>query len=185
MQDLWTRLESWLAVHAPNKLETLAPGATDEQIAHAETLMSVRLPEDFKASCRIHNGQRGKDEVLMNIRELLSLERIEEEWKESFDPGDGDWSDEPWWNKKWIPFTYNGAGDYDCLDLVPSHSGHVGQVIDFWHDDARREVKAHSFGDWFLAFVEGCENGSYIYSDEYGISDMIGQDGAFSSDSPN
>ena len=24
-----------------------------------------------------------------------------------------------WWNDKWIPITYDGAGKHDCLDLAP------------------------------------------------------------------
>ncbi len=180
LQDLWTRLKSWFAVHAPDRLETLAPGATDKQIAETETRLSLRFPADFKASYRIHNGQLDIQQDLMDGREFLSLQRIEEEWnvwKGLLDSGEiADFESEPvgpirigWWNEKWIPITHDGGGNHDCLDLAPAEGGNVGQIIDFWHDDATREIKAPSFGDWFAAFVEGCENGSYVYSDEYGI----------------
>jgi len=41
-------------------------------------------------------------------------------------------------------------------------------MIDFWHDDAERDVKAESFYAWFAAFIEGYESGNYVYSNEYG-----------------
>lgn len=179
MQDLWRRLEAWLRANAPALVETLQPGATEEQITQAEAVLSVQFPEDFKASYRIHNGQLPASDGLIDAREFLSLERIQDEWKvwkDLLDSGDFDGiHSEPsgpirddWWNPKWIPITYDGAGNHDCLDLNPAEGGQAGQMIDFWHDDATREVKAESFHAWFAAFVEGCEAGAYAYSDEYG-----------------
>lgn len=183
MQELWSRLETWLRANATDVLETLRPGATEEQIAHAEALLSVQFPDDFKAAYRIHNGQ-DEGSGLMDGREFLSLERIQDEWKvwkELLDGGDfGDVSSEPvgpirtdWWHPAWIPITYDGSGNHDCLDLAPAAGGQVGQIIDFWHDDPSRSVAAASFGAWFAAFVEECEAGAYVYSDAYnGIVDV-------------
>lgn len=179
MRELWDRLEAWLAANAPTLLETLQPGATEEQIAQAEALLGIRFPEAFKASCRIHNGQEALAEGLMDAREFLSLERIQDEWtvwKELLDSGtfDGMKGDpegplrDDWWNPAWIPITYDGAGNHDCLDLDPAAGGKVGQVIDFWHDEATRSVEADDFIAWFAAFVEACEAGEYLYSDDYG-----------------
>lgn len=180
MQTLWDRLEIWLAAHAPDRVQTLAPGATEAQIAAAESVLSVQLPDDFKASCRIHNGQLDIQDDLMDGRAFLSLESIQEEWKlwkELLETGElAEFESEPvgpiragWWNEKWIPITHDGSGDYDCLDLAPAEGGQVGQVIDFWHDDATREVKAPSFTAWFAGFIEGCESGRFVFSDDYGI----------------
>ena len=180
IENLWQRLESWLAVHAPDRLETLAPGATEEQIARVEAALSVALPADYKASCRIHDGQLDINDNLMDGREFLGLDRVQQEWeiwKGLLETGEiAEFESDPigpirndWWNTRWIPITSDGAGDYDCLDLAPAQGGDSGQVIDFLHDDGQREVKARSFGSWLAAFVEGCELGTYVYTDDYGI----------------
>lgn len=176
---LWQRLETWLGVHAPDLLADLQPGATEQAIQQTETFLGVQLPEDFKAVYRRHNGQDEASDWLFNGREFLSLERIQEEWqvwKELLDGGDFDHSaSEPdtgirtdWWHAQWIPITYDGAGNHDCLDLAPAEGGTVGQIIEFWHDDPDRKVLAESYGTWFAAFVLACESGQYIYSEEYG-----------------
>jgi len=179
MRELWRRLEAWLSTNAPQVLETLQPGATEEQIERAEAFLSVKLPEDFKASYRIHNGQTPYESGLLDGRELLSLERIQDEWKvwkDVLDSGDLDgFRSEPngpirddWWNEKWIPITHDGSGNHDCLDLNPATGGQAGQIIDFWHDDPTRALMADSYGSWLKALVEGCESGRYVFSDECG-----------------
>ncbi len=56
MQDVWNRIESWLATNAPNVLSYLLPGATNEEIQQTEVALGIQFPEDVKASYRIHNG---------------------------------------------------------------------------------------------------------------------------------
>lgn len=81
MQDLWNRLETWLNANAPHILATLQSGATEEEIKQAESFLSVQFPDDFKASYRIHNGQKNYPSYgLLNGREFLSLEPIQDEW---------------------------------------------------------------------------------------------------------
>ena len=93
MQDVWARLETWLHANAPTLVETLQPGATEEQITQAEAFLSVHFPDGFKASYRIHNGQVPYLDGLIGTRELLSLERIQDEWsvwKDLLDSGEFD-----------------------------------------------------------------------------------------------
>jgi cell wall assembly regulator SMI1 len=56
VQTLWQRIESWLSRHAPHAWQMLRPGASKAEIQQAEVTLGITLPEDFKASCRIHNG---------------------------------------------------------------------------------------------------------------------------------
>ena len=152
--------------------------ATEDQFAQTEAVLSVELPEDFKAVYRIHNGQINDDEGFLWGREMLSLERIQAEWKiwkDLLDNGDfNKINSQPtgpirndWWNAKWIPLTYDGSGNHDCLDLAPAEGGHIGQIIDFWHDDPTRSVEAENFGAWFSDYLEKCEKGEYVYSENY------------------
>jgi cell wall assembly regulator SMI1 len=55
-QTLWQRIENWLSRYAPHAWQMLRSGASEEEIQQAEVAMNITLPEDFKVSCRLHNG---------------------------------------------------------------------------------------------------------------------------------
>jgi cell wall assembly regulator SMI1 len=189
MQEIWARIESWIRRNAPQVLDVLHPGASDVQIAELEEVLSIEFPEDFKASYRLHNGQSTYGYGLINGCELLSLERIRDEWQVwktllesgTFQTEDGqDQGCEPapgvcnvWWHPKWIPFTYDGGGNHDCLDLNPTESGTAGQIITMWHDEPAREIVAPSFQAWLNQYAESLEAGRLVFSEEYnGIVDV-------------
>ena len=56
----WQRIEHWCQIHAPEVIETLRPGATEQQISAFETTNRVQLPDDVRQSYLIHDGQRDK-----------------------------------------------------------------------------------------------------------------------------
>ncbi|MEA5478111.1 SMI1/KNR4 family protein [Pseudanabaena galeata UHCC 0370] len=62
-----------------------------------------------------------------------------------------------WWSSKWIPLTYDGCGNHDCLDLAPAEGGNIGQIISMWHDDPERKILAPSFRDWLQNYAEELE----------------------------
>ena len=80
MQQLWQRLETQLKNTHPLILEDLAPPATDSEILDLESKLGVKLPDDFIAFLKIHNGQRGKTDGLFDGSEFLSTSRILQEW---------------------------------------------------------------------------------------------------------
>lgn len=164
MKLIWTRLETFLGATNPALLADLSPPATDSELYELECELGVALPADFVACLKIHNGQKGESEWLFAGSEFLSSRRILQEWviwRDLMNSGDFDdvaaesgVSVKPvWWSPKWIPFTYNGAGDHLCLDLDPSNLGLSGQVITLWHDDGARKKEADSFAQWFARFV--------------------------------
>jgi cell wall assembly regulator SMI1 len=118
MQEIWRRIEHWLAIHAPALLADLQPGASEQAIAETEGFLGITFPEDIRASFRLHDGQAGDGPWMMDGWELLSLTRICDEWrvwKDLYDSGDFDdalsISTDPirsdWWNPSWIPLTYS------------------------------------------------------------------------------
>jgi hypothetical protein len=70
---LWQRIEMWMNTHAPHARQKLLPGASYTEILRAEATMGITLPEDFKASCRIHNGGYTLD--LVTEMEMLPIGR--------------------------------------------------------------------------------------------------------------
>lgn len=183
MEEVWQRIDLWLQANTPQIFETLQSGASDAGIAEFETILSIKLPEDVKASYRIHNGQFAyslDEKGLIEGREFLSLERIRDEWevwKELLDSEQFEGCEsEPdlgirndWWNDKWIPITYDGAGNHDCLDLDPADDGTVGQIITMWHDSSDREMVASSLRQWLQKYADGLESGQFVLQENYGL----------------
>lgn len=176
MQAIWKRIEEWLEENAPEILNSLLPGATSKELQAAENLMSITFPDDVKKSYCIHNGQRSLAAPLMGEWQLLSLKDMMIQWKimkKLVDTGKfNDASGKPigsvraeWYNLKWIPLTYNGAGDFQCLDLAPPPGGDVGQIITFWHMDGKREKLAPSFRFCLQEFANDLEQGKYEVED--------------------
>jgi cell wall assembly regulator SMI1 len=176
MQASWKRIEAWLKGNAPEILVQLLKGAKDNEISSAEKAMSIKFPADVKASYRIHNGQDGRAAPLMGEWQLLSLKNMVSQWKimkKLVD--DGKFEDAiakpigsvraDWYNPKWIPVAYNGAGDFHCLDLDPPPRGHVGQIISFWHMDEKRQMLAKNFSEWLETFANDLEAGKYKFQD--------------------
>jgi cell wall assembly regulator SMI1 len=136
----------------------LPAGASEAALQKTEEALGVQFPEEFRAAYRLHDG--GGDEGIFAGWELLSLEGIVGQWKiwkELVDSGtfEGTKSTpdrgvkDDWWNPRWIPFTYDGAGNHHCLDLDPAPGGRVGQIIEMWHDADERPVAARSLAELF------------------------------------
>jgi cell wall assembly regulator SMI1 len=184
VKTIWDPIHVWLAAHAPDVLESLRPGATEEAIRAAEAAMSVTLPDDVRACYRIHDGQQP---VLVNVTywsglrtvpgflygdPWLGLREMVKQWDGmksllgefaavSGSPRGPIRSD--WWHPKWLPVTkYGGGGDLRCLDLAPKRGGKVGQVISWYHDDAFRGVVAKSFTEWLATFASDLARGQYV-----------------------
>lgn len=179
MEESWNRLKEWLAANWPEALDNLAAPATDSQIAALESQLGAKLPEDFVACLKVHNGQSNAFGDLFEGGEFLSTEGIMDQWNvwqdllkaHTFDgiksePQPGIKND--WWNSRWIPFTYDGSGNHYCLDLDPAESGRSGQIITMWHDASERELLAPSFAQWFDDFVKGILSGQLVFSEDYG-----------------
>jgi cell wall assembly regulator SMI1 len=71
-----------------------------------------------------------------------------------------------WWNVGCIPITYDHCGDYLCVDMVPGNGGHVGQIIDWWHEQGATEVVAHSFVEWLSNLADDFLAGKYCVNSQ-------------------
>lgn len=159
-------------------------GATDEDFAQLEVLFKMPLPEDFKALYRVANGQSIDSQDLLQGEEWLSIERIMDEyqcWLGLYENGDflengKDYGCNPdegiksdfWFNPKWLPLTSNGSGDNLMIDFDPSPKGEIGQIIEIYHDEDSRLLKALSLKAFFEQYAEDLANNQYLL-DEYGL----------------
>ena len=129
-------------------------------------MLQLSLPDDFKASYRIHDGsgreQLTPDEWSDRCYHLLSLEEIKQKWqfmqnsaKDTEQVIADDGIRAHWWHLSWIPFMYNFSCDLLCIDMAPTASGTPGQVIEYLHDSVHREKIADSFAE-FLDQLHCC-----------------------------
>jgi cell wall assembly regulator SMI1 len=177
---------------APDILDNLNEGVTDEEVENLEKTINAKLPTGFIEFYKIHNGQTTGSAGLIECEELLSFERILDEWKvwedlldsKDFEDDNGPYTSTPdrgvkndWWNALWIPITYDGSGNHYCLDLDPTNEGRYGQVIRMWHDDPIRSLEAPSFKEWITDYKDKLMEGQLVYSEDYfGIIDKAETD---------
>ncbi|WP_395093898.1 GNAT family N-acetyltransferase [Armatimonas sp.] len=175
---LWERIERELEAQFPHVLATLNPGASEEEIIAVEQALGIGFLDDFRESLSRHNGQNDKISLVGRGR-LLPLEEILSEWQREqeiyqtstyysdhyciSDPG----VRPVWWHTRWIPITTDW-GDHDCLDHAPAPGGTHGQVIEHWHDDARRSLRAQSFKEKLEKLAEALEQKNLTWNGRSG-----------------
>ncbi|MBZ5794567.1 SMI1/KNR4 family protein [Burkholderia contaminans] len=162
----WSRLDAWQRTLPADAPEPFRGPASDDDLRALEAGLGVALPQAWRASLRLHDGQETgctepfAGETLLSARQILAQWSI---WRELVARGDlADCEGEPepgirgdWYNLKWIPLTHNGSGDHLCVDLDPDEGGRLGQVIRVWHDSPERERVAESVGEWLARVVPG------------------------------
>lgn len=184
---LWRRVETWMSQYALFTWQELPSGISEEEIRQAEEALGMPLPQDFKTSYRIHNGQFRV--TLVTTMDILPLQKVIENWellKSLLEEGDFDdaepyyffdpiciqsnWQTGPiqpvWWHAQWIPFGMDGAGNLSCLDLAPDSGGSVGQIIDWDHECGPSRTLFSSFQQLLSTFAEQVEAGYYIDTPE-------------------
>lgn len=187
MIAIWNSIKQELQIMAPAILNSLNKSVSLTDIDILESVINAKLPDDFKVFYTINNGQKLGSPGLIECEELLSIQRIIEEWKvwnsllvsKDFEQDNIPYTSTPdaeikndWWNPLWIPFTHDGSGNYYCLDLDPTDKGTYGQIIRMWHDDPERSLEATSFTEWIVNFKDKLVSKQLVYSDSYnGIID--------------
>ncbi len=176
----WEQIHVAFAAKGQKHMKSLAKPAGVEAIKKLETTIGFALPDDFKVSLAIHDGQKSGAEVgefpgiycddecgsfyLMTSKSILRDWKMLRSLKMSGDfdnqiakPDSGVIAE--WWHQAWIPFAANGGGDYLCLDLAPGTSGLTGQVIRMIHDNAGRKLIGKSFAKWLQLQAEFISDG--------------------------
>ncbi|HRI68783.1 MAG TPA: SMI1/KNR4 family protein [Polyangium sp.] len=184
MDDLWTRLGAWAAKNAGRDLR-LRKGASKRAITAAEKKLSLRFPDDFRASLLLHDGQDPGDddsifEWMPGCSPLAPLEAIVERWKEEVELAETYVEDEiriveqgrlhaVLSHPKRIPIAGNQwwDGDNTFLDLYPAPQGASGQVITFV-TECDIVVLGPSFRDALTLYVEALEKGDWVFSAKKG-----------------
>ncbi len=171
MRELWSRLETHFAQHWSSKDLKLRKPATEKQISAAEKSLSIRFPDDFRASLRVHDGQDPEPSILWlpGVPQLGSLESIVNCWTQDrafYEATEADETDErsrvrqTFHHPRHIAFAGSAHWDYDRLlfDFEPGPEGHAGQII--MRSDVEFLFLVRTFRELMEKTVEGLENGT-------------------------
>jgi cell wall assembly regulator SMI1 len=173
IRDLWQRIERVLEEHAPETASTLAPPASDQEIAVLEAAICRSLPADLRASLKVHNGQRDptRSHAFCGEGMLLGASEIADRWKMvteidedhrfSAAPGHG-----PWWKPTCVPFT-EAEGNMLCVDMDHSLGDRTGEVVCHVHDSEIERGLGASYEAWLSGLATRLEAGHFRI-DDYG-----------------
>ena len=169
MQQLWQDIEKWYQANTPALLESLKPPAGDSEIAECEAALGRALPDDYKASLKVHDG-----EVAVHDYTYVGTARVVELWsrmKEANAEGffDGLESDtdaggrvqKAAWHEGYIPFAEDSGGNLICIDLDPGAKGKAGQIVKMELRAGPYYTEQDSFEQWLTDYRDGLAGGKY------------------------
>lgn len=173
--ECWSTIETELSVVSPRTLQGLRPGISTTELSVLTAGLRVQLPPTFRESYLRHDGQSGVAPPALGEWYLLTGTGVLQAWKllngflES-----GAFSDNEeivnastgvrqlWWSPKWIPFLYNGAGDYCCVDLDPDPIGTQGQIIGYYHASGTRPCLFANLESLLCSFGISLKRGDFV-----------------------
>lgn len=169
IQNIWHEIEAWYMKNAPRLLEDLKGGVSDQQINDFEAVIEMSLPDDYKASLKLHNG-----DVYFHDYEYLNLECVLNKWlimtrlneddtfkdRKPIDTAGGIIQN-TWWHRGWIPFAEDGGGNLICIDKAPGVNGVPGQMLYMELQSGPCVSKHKSFLEWIGHYKDDLYRGVY------------------------
>ena len=162
--DAWGEIRAWWK--ANGVADTLRSGARETAVAAFEQELGATLPEDYRASLLLHDGEYAS----VYGYDYLSIKSARDSWrsmnrllaKGTFkNRNASDRKTFPqWWSDRWVPFAMDSGGNYHCLDL----SNKVHTVIAMENQDGQGPYKTDhaSFLGWLQRYARGLQQGLYV-----------------------
>ena len=179
MDEIWTRLETFLQSDAPAILDSLAPGATEEEIIDAEEFAGFQFPADVRQSSLRHDGQADEGRSFIpGFFRLLALSEMLQGIEENASLMQNINSDIPidsiadpkvkrvFLDAAWVPFAGDSGGNRLSLDFAPTPKGTVGQIILWNHEETTHRCIAPNFTVWLDTIVSDFELGRLVWDEE-------------------
>lgn len=173
VRNLWQRIERVLQTHAPDTSATLAPPATEDEIAALEAAIGLSLPSDLRASLKAHNGQNDPTRCHGFCGEgiLLDTNQIADRWKMATEIDESErfsaaLGHGPWWKASCIPFT-DAEGNMLCVDMDTALGDRIGEVVCHVHDSEIERGLGTSYCAWLSSLADRLDAGRFRI-DDYG-----------------
>jgi cell wall assembly regulator SMI1 len=174
MADVLARFESWLQEHAPDYMESLAPGLAEARIDEIGAKLGFELPEPVRTLYRWRDGDPEEDGRLLFSRIFMPLESAIEQHRMLTEMLEvGEWADDSGrqapsiWSPEWFPvFTWDN-GFHLCVDMGGAYGGRPGQVVEVWLKDEDRSIVAPDLTSWLDAQVSSLEAGLWRFEEDH------------------
>lgn len=112
LQLILNRLEKWLQKHRAHYWKMLLPGASRAELDFLRKSIAPPLPEELRTLLAWHNGQSADFIGGFEANwQLMSTRTIAVETMLLLDP-----EAQSGWERSWIPFLNDDAGNYVCID---------------------------------------------------------------------
>ena len=174
LQEVLERLDAWYARYLPSVHKTLRPGATEAELDEFERKFGIRLPADFRALYRWHDGQNWSVGGVLGL-DFQSLEQVAYGFGSLEDGADMSVYlslnvemyiisqptgaiRELYTTPKVVPFLSDGGGNFVALDFNPDVAGISGQVITTGRDEVRRYVLAPNVEAFLREYLHRLES---------------------------
>ncbi|XP_068612484.1 F-box only protein 3 [Brachionichthys hirsutus] len=162
----WEQLKGFLQQRCPRMIASLKEGATEAELNDMEAQIGCRLPDDYRCSCRIHNGQKLVIPGLMGSMSLSNHYRSEvlldvETAAGGFQQRKG--------MRRCLPLTFcfhTGLSQYMALESAegrrmfesfypcPSQTAQDPSAINMF-------ITGSCFSEWFMTYVNNVVTGEY------------------------
>lgn len=73
------------------------------------------------------------------------------------------------WDHGWLPFASDGSGDFICVDMNPTATGVIGQVVFCSHELPLRKLLATSLEEYLIGIIESLRIGELEVDERYGV----------------
>ncbi len=204
IEKAWESIRLALERRAPDVLANLREPASAQAISAFEAELGFALPEDLRASLRIHDGEIEDDwsrytfadfpyygiEAMRAARAIAaevadSLDLLEEEddlvaWQDLVSGGVGRVEGPVKarnYNPLWVCIGSFNGDVFRYVDLDPASGGRVGQVIEVEPEAVSWKVVAPSFAKFLEVFAAGLEQGHIEWGEaERGSSSLFVRD---------
>jgi cell wall assembly regulator SMI1 len=179
IKHYWEIIDNFFMKNNLKIYDSLSGPADETEISSLETILDVKLPEAFRESLMIHDGQNDRDNFIMfaDYQKLLSVSEMIAHYKMHRDLFENETIDyirpdeckyirrNYIYHNKWLQFT-DSEGDGLILDFDPAVQGRAGQVFFRPHDDnPADQIIAETYRDWLKNICEKLENRQYTVRD--------------------
>ncbi|KAG8570172.1 hypothetical protein GDO81_011131 [Engystomops pustulosus] len=166
LKAAWDALKTYLGEHCPRMISSLKAGVQEEDLNAIEERINSKLPDDYRCSLRIHNGQKLVVPGLMGSMALSNHYRSEDLL--DVDTAAGGYQRRIGLNQC-LPITFcihTGLSQYLSLADVegrcrneifyqcPDQTTHNPAALDMF-------VTGTSFSQWFTSYVQHVVSGDY------------------------
>ncbi len=169
VSKLWEEIVVLLQKLAPKRASELRPGASPQALDQIEKRLGQPLPDDYRASLAIHDGNASLSEFTYlgvdaagEIRDAMNEEASLGSFEGlKIDAPEADTLKPLWWHQGLVPFAQDSGGALLCVDLDPGPNGKKGQVVLFERGLGPAPTAFQGFADWLAHYRDALQAGRF------------------------